>query len=207
MKTKTIVIKGKNLLFILIFTIVFFICSLCFKKYEKKDIIYTVNYIENKEIKQLKKSENEVNYKKKEAYTNIPKDVDGYEVIGMLEIPKINLTTYILSETNKHTLSKSVTKLCGPKVNGIGNFCITGHNYNKNKMFKNLKKLEINDKIYITDIYNNKIEYMVYKTYKIFPDETECLSQETNGEREITLITCTTGAIKRLIVKAVELYD
>lgn len=207
MKSKTIVIKSKYLLFILIFAIVFVISSLFFEDYGKKDINNIVNCNENKEIKQLKKNDDKVNYKKKEAYINIPKDIDGYEVIGVLEIPKINLSTYILSETNKQTLNKSVTKLCGPKVNGIGNLCITGHNYNKIKMFKNLKKLEINDKIYITDIYDNKLEYLVYNIYKVFSNETECLSQETNGEREITLITCTTGAIKRLIVKAVELYD
>lgn len=207
MKSKTIVIKSKYLLFILIFAIVFFICSLTSKNNEKGYKNNTINYITQTDIKNIQKNSNQINYNKREAYKNIPENIDGYEVIGKLEIPKIELSTYILSETDKHTLNKSVTKLCGPNVNGIGNFCITGHNYNKNKMFKNLRKLEINDKIYITDIYDNKAEYIVYDIYKVLPNETECLSQDTNGEREITLITCTPGALKRLIVKAVELYD
>ena len=56
-------------------------------------------------------------------------------------------------------------------------------------------------------IFIMKLEYVVYDIYKIKPDEVECLSQETEGEREITLITCTTGALKRLVVKAIEVYD
>ena len=69
------------------------------------------------------------------------------------------------------------------------------------------KKIEKEDKIYVTDIYDNKVVYVVYDIYKVFPKEVECLSQDTDGEREITLITCTKGAIKRLIIKAVEVYD
>jgi len=144
-------------------------------------------------------------YKQNEI--DFPKEFEGIEVVGKLEIPKINLTTYILAETNKENLNKSVTKLCGPKVNGVGNLCITGHNYHKERMFGDLNKLEIGDKIIITDIKGINIEYQVYDIYKVYPKDTECLNQETGGERQITLITCTTGAIKRLIVKAVEIYD
>ncbi len=147
----------------------------------------------------------EKEYKKNEI--DFPKEIEGVEVVGKLDIPKINLTTYILAETSKENLNKSVTKLCGPKVNGVGNLCITGHNYHNDKMFGDLKKIENGDEVYITDIKGNTIKYMVQDIYKVYPDETDCLSQETNGERQVTLITCTTGAIKRLIVKAVEIYD
>ena len=208
MKSKTIVIKRKYLLFILIVSIVFFICSFNYKK--SVDIVeenIVENNITNIEVNNEKQNVSQTNYKKQEPYKNIPQNVDGYEVIGKLEIPKIELTTYILSETSKDTLNTSVTKFCGPKVNGVGNFCITGHNYKNDRMFGNLRKLEINDKIYLTDIYDNKVEYAVYDIYKVKSKEVGCLSQETKGEREITLITCTPGAIKRLIIKAVEIYD
>ena len=137
----------------------------------------------------------------------LPTDIDGFEVIGKLEIPKLNLSTYILSEMNDDTLSKSVTKLCGPNINEAGNFCILGHNYNKKTMFGNLKKIEINDKVILTNMYGQKVEYIVYDIYKVYPNEVECLTQKTYGNREATLITCTTGAIKRLIIKATEKYD
>ena len=157
--------------------------------------------INNQEESKIKN----VIYKQKEV--DFPKEIEGVNVIGKLEIPKINLTTYILAETSKENLNKSVTKLCGPKVNGVGNLCITGHNYHKERMFGNLKKLEIGDKIKITDMKGISIDYEINDIYKVYPKETDCLLQETGGERHLTLITCTTGAIKRLIVKAVEIYD
>jgi len=209
LKSRTIVIKKNYLLFILIMTIVLFICPLTSRKNLKifEENIEENTAIEANALNQTALPTNTTNYKKIEAYANIPKNIDGYEVIGRLQIPNIELDTYILSETNKNTLNKSVTKLCGPKVNGVGNLCITGHNYINDKMFSKLKKLEKDDRILITDIYDNTLEYVVYDTYKVKPDEVECLSQETEGEREVTLITCTTGALKRLIVKAIEVYD
>ena len=209
MKSRTIVIKRKYLLFIFILSIVLFIFPLFSKRNIDTPIsnVQTITYSEENIVKNTAVTASTSNYRKIEAYTNMPQSIDGYEIIGRLQIPKIELDTYVLAETNKNTLNKSVTKLCGPKVNGVGNFCITGHNYINNKMFSKLKKLEKDDTILLTDIYDNTVEYTVYDTYKVEPDEVECLSQETEGEREITLITCTTGAIKRLIVKAIENYD
>ena len=201
---KNIIIK--IILFISIIFFVFFLAR--YNNAEKIDIkvdnsieIYNNQKNENEQIKKV------IEYKEKQAYVNIPKEINGYTIIGKIEIPKIKLETYILEQTTKESLNESVTKLCGPEINGLGNFCIVGHNYNSETMFKNLKNLEIGDKILITDVYDQTIEYVIYDIYKVYPKETECLSQETNGEREITLITCTTGAIKRLIVKAREIYD
>lgn len=144
---------------------------------------------------------------KQEEYKNMPREIKGYKVIGKIEIPKIGLNTYILSETNKKSLKVSVTKLYGPKINQIGNFCIAGHNYANMKMFGGIKKLEIEDEIELTDTFDKKQKYKVYQTYKTDPKDTTCLNQNTNGEKELTLITCTAGAIQRVIVKAVEVYD
>ena len=74
-------------------------------------------------------------------------------------------------------------------------------------MFYKLKNIEIGDEIILTDLYGRICNYQVYQVDKVLPDNIECLKQETVGEREITLITCTIGAQKRLIVKAREIYD
>jgi sortase A len=212
LKSKVIVINNKIVKLLLLVTIIFIIISIYNLIKNKKVDENHLNFIEDCSTISEEYNKEEINinnikkeYKKKEI--DFPKEIDGIEVIGKLEIPKINLTTYILAETSKENLNKSVTKLCGPKVNGVGNLCITGHNYHNDKMFGDLKKLENGDEIYITDMKGNTIQYIVQDMYKIYPKETQCLSQETNGERQITLITCTTGAIKRLIVKAVEFYD
>lgn len=202
MKNKIIVIKNSIVISILLIAIIFFIWSLIYKKNLKNQTVVTnIETVENTVT-----NEN-IAPKKIIPQRVIPTDIDGHEIIGKLEIPEINLSTYILAATNENTLNKSVTKLCGPNINEAGNFCILGHNYNKTTMFGNLKKLEINDTITLTNMYGQKVEYMVYDIYKVYPNEVECLSQETYGNREVTLITCTTGAIKRLVIKATEIYD
>ena len=140
-------------------------------------------------------------------YQTMPSDLKGHKVIGKLQIPAINLETYILENTNKETLNISVTKLTGPKINQIGNFCITGHNYINSKMFWKLNKVKINDEIILTDTYDKSLRYKVYEKKEIEPKQIEALNQDTKEEKEVTLITCTFGASKRLIVKASEIYD
>ena len=138
-------------------------------------------------------------------YQNMPEELSGYKVIGKIEIEKIDLEKYILEETNEKSLKKSVTKICGPEINKEGNFCIAGHNYQN--IFGRLNKLEIGDIIKLIDTYDRTVEYKIYDIQKVNPNNTQCLSQETEGEREVTLVTCTFGATKRVIIKAVEVYD
>ena len=135
----------------------------------------------------------------------MPTEFKGFEIIGKLEIPKLNIDKYILKESSSKALKVSVTKLYGPEINEIGNFCIAGHNYNT--MLKEIKNLEKKDKIILTDVFGDSVFYEVYDNYQSSPKDVSCLNQNTWGEKEVTLITCTPGAINRVIVKAVEVYD
>ncbi len=128
----------------------------------------------------------------------------GYPVIAKLEIPKIELETYVISEYSEKALGVSVTKFYGGNPNEVGNFCIAGHNYITKNMFHDIKELSNKDEIILTDLEGNSIEYEVYLIETVEPTETKCLSQKTNGRVELTLITCTTDSSKRIIVKAVE---
>ena len=128
----------------------------------------------------------------------------GYPVIAKLEIPKINLETYVISEYSNQALGVSVTKFYGGNPNEVGNFCIAGHNYITKNMFHDLKKLENEDTILLTGLEGEKVQYRVYVIETVAPNETQCLSQKTNGKIELTLITCTTDSSKRIIVKAVK---
>ena len=71
-------------------------------------------------------------------------------------------------------------------------------------MFHNLRKLKNGDSIFITSNKEEKLEYTIYDVYKVLPDDVRCLSQATNGKKEITLITCTNDSKKRIIIKARE---
>lgn len=138
-------------------------------------------------------------------YENMPREVDGFKVIGKITIPKIEVEKYILEKTTTESLLVGVTKICGPEINKIGNFCIAGHNYGDT--FGWISSLQIGDEIYITDTYDRSVKYQVYEIERVSPYDTSSLSQDTNSEKEITLVTCTLGALKRVIVKAIEVYD
>ena len=137
-----------------------------------------------------------------QAYQNMPQQINGYTVLGKLIIPKIELETYILDETNKTSLNTSVTKLEGPGINEVGNFCITGHNYLNANMFGKLKKLEIGDTLSVTDNTIGKVEYEIYKKYETSTSDSSYMNRDTEGRREISLTTCTDDSSARLIIWA-----
>lgn len=134
---------------------------------------------------------------------NIEEKYEGYDVIAKLEIPKIKLETYVI-KFSENALKKSVTKFWGPDPNKPGNFCIAGHNFRNKNMFHNLKKLQVGDEITLKDNSVGIVEYEVYDIYTVVPEDVSCLSQDTKGEKEITLITCTSDSQKRVIIKARE---
>ena len=168
-----------------------------YKENKIKTIIDNSNISNKNETIQNEKEENV--QEQKEIVDEFYK---GYRVIAKLEIPKINLVTNVLAEYSKEALDVCVTKFWGPKPNEIGNFCIAGHNMNNESMFSNLDELEIGDKMLLSDNKNGTFEYEVYDIYKVEPQNTKSLTQETNGKREITLITCTNYSNHRIIVKA-----
>ena len=129
----------------------------------------------------------------------------GYPVIAKLEIPKIDLETYVISEYSNQALGVSVTKFYGGNPNEVGNFCIAGHNYITKNMFHDLKNLSIGDTFTLIDTNHHEGFYKIYSVETVEPDETQCLSQKTDGRIEVTLITCTADSSKRIIVKAVKI--
>lgn len=222
MKAKIVCFKFSKTVNILILIIIFQIIFITFQIKELREygsfnqIKESVNKIKNETENKLGVSKNEISnqigqntikQEIKKEYETMPSEKKGFKIIGKITIPKLKLDTYILEETTTKALKVSVTKLYGPGINEVGNFCIAGHNYRNNKMFGGIKKLEVKDKIILTDIYGESITYEVYQNYQTSPKDISSLDQETGGDREVTLITCTTGAIKRVIVKAVEVYD
>lgn len=133
---------------------------------------------------------------------NMPEKMGQYEVLGEIEIPKIDVKKYILDETTDESLGLSLTKFWGPNLHEVGNFSIIGHNYNH--LFKRLKELEIGDTFTLTARNGEKGTYEVYKSYIVEPDDMDCIEDSLIGQREVTLITCTVGGTQRLIVKAQE---
>lgn len=128
----------------------------------------------------------------------------NYKTEAILDYSKLGISYPILSEENEELLKVSLCKYWGPNPNTIGNYCIVGHNYKSGKMFGKLSKAEIGDEVKLTDLNGNSVIYAVYNKYVVEPTDVSCTSQLTNGQREITLITCTNYGQERLVVKAKE---
>lgn len=144
-------------------------------------------------------------YSVEENYTNISLNNNkDFFVIGSIEIPSIKINYPILSDSNDEFLKIAPCRFYGSYPNEIGNLCIAAHNYDDNRFFSNLYKLNIGDIINIYDSNNLLVTYYIYDKYEIDKNNTSCTSQETNKKREITLVTCNNLNGNRLIVKAKE---
>ena len=118
--------------------------------------------------------------------SNLPSN----SVIGIVEIPKLNLVYPILSDINKDFLKLSPCKFYGPNPNRPGNLCIAAHNYKNGTFFSDISKLTNGDIITIIDNSGLEINYVIFNVYTTSSKDTSCMSQTTNNKRVITLITC-----------------
>lgn len=130
---------------------------------------------------------------------------NGYDVVGIIEIPSINIKYPIINKTNDTTMKYSITKFSGGEINSIGNFTVAGHNNLNGTMFGKVKRLKVGDQIKMTDLYNNTVTYEIFDIYSVDPNDVSCLNAVDENTKEITLITCTNGHLKRLITKAREI--
>lgn len=180
--------------------------------------------IQDEEIEDFKNEENEYEETKEEEINVVeeepevvheePKTVTytapngkKYEAIATLNIPSLGIEYPILSTTSEALLKVALNKYWGANPNEVGNMVVLGHNYKNNKFFGKLPQIEIGAIVKITDLKGKTLDYKVYDTYVIEPEDSSCTSQLTNGKTEITLITCyyengNVHATKRFVVKA-----
>lgn len=200
--------KKNNKIFriIILIFIIFLIYEIIEMMKIDKEINNNIEY-KNSIIENEKLIENDVNIAvnntQKKTSKKVVNEYMGYKVVAQLEIKSINLNTYVL-ENDINALNKAPIHFWGVNANNIGNCCIAGHNFNKKNMFKDLYKIKIGDEIILSDNKNGTISYKVYNKYMVLPEETECVSQYTDGNREITLVTCTNDSSHRIIIKAKE---
>ena len=130
----------------------------------------------------------------------------GFKVIGLIKIPAINLEYPILEETTKETMKVSISRYWGGDINSYGNVSLAGHNNRVTlTMFGKNKNLKNGDKIILTDLSGNTVEYQIYDTFITNPNDVTVLQTKDKNIREVTLITCSNGHVNRLINKAREI--
>ena len=145
------------------------------------------------------------NYNIYKLYSNNSNHTDSKtnnNLLGIIEIPKINIYYPVFSCLNEELLKISPCKFYGESPSSYGNICIAGHNYNNSMFFGNLNLLNINDEIYIYDNNSNKYIYKVIKTYEVGESDLSPIFDYNKYSKELTLVTCNNLNSKRLIVKA-----
>lgn len=126
-----------------------------------------------------------------------------FTVIGMIEIPKINIYYPIISESNDELLKISPCRVSGPLPNENGNLCIAGHNYDNYKFFSKVSDLRIDDEIVIYDMNGNKLSYKIFKIYEVLSSDLSPLEDSKDIKKQVTLITCNNfNSSNRIIIKA-----
>ena len=134
--------------------------------------------------------------------TNEMPTYKGFNVVGTIEIPAINIEYPILEKVSKSSLETSVAMLYGSGINQVGNTVIVGHNYRNGLFFSKNKRLNNGDKIYITDNSKNRLTYTIYNKFETTPEDASFYSRDTGGVPEVTLSTCNDDSSRRLIIFA-----
>lgn len=134
--------------------------------------------------------------------TTTKKTYKGFGVLGTMDIPAINLKYPILEKVTKKSIETAVAFLYGTGINQPGNSVIIGHNYRNGLFFSNIKKLNLGDKIFITDNDGKKLTYNIYNKFETTPEDTSFYQRDTGGKPEVTLSTCTDNSKARTIIFA-----
>ncbi len=139
--------------------------------------------------------------------------MEGYNIIGTIEIPKVDLKCAILDEVTKRSIEIAVAVMYPTNItllNEPGNVVIYGHNYRNTLFFSRNDELEIGDEIRILDETGRRKTYEIFNIFETTMTDTSFYnrtSEITEGKAEVTLSTCTDDASetdRRLIVQARE---
>lgn len=125
-----------------------------------------------------------------------------YDYVAVLEIPSINLKRGLVSITSKYNnVNYNIQIIDSSTMPDVenGNLILAGHNGSSYiSFFKNLYKLNINDKVYV--YYNGvKYEYLISKYYDTDKDGNVEIYRDQN-KTTITLITCKKNTKDKQIV-------
>jgi sortase A len=125
-------------------------------------------------------------------------------LVGMLDVPRLQLSTPVIEGDDTGTLKRAVGHLPDtPLPWAAGNSAIAGH---RDGLFRPLKDVKIGDEIRFRTT-RDEFRYRVTKTTIVTPDDLSVLARQS-GPATLTLITCypfyyVGSAPKRFVVHAV----
>lgn len=127
----------------------------------------------------------------------------GFETVGKIEIPKTGVDVPILNQVTVKGMENAPCLLYATgELNQNGNNLIVGHNYRNGTIFSENKNLNSGDKIYVTTLDKQKIEYTIYNKFVTTAEDVSYIKRDTNNKPEITLSCCTDDDEYRIIILA-----
>ncbi len=118
-------------------------------------------------------------------------NIDEYDYIGYIEIPKIKIQLPVLSEWDYERLKTAPCRHFGSAE--TNDLVIAAHNYEKH--FGHISKLKSGDTVYFIDVNDNKYLYKVIELQEINPTEVEKVQ---NTDYDLVLYTCSYGGKNRI---------
>lgn len=122
--------------------------------------------------------------------------LEGYDCVGLLELPTLERTLPVLAECTDSGLKHAPCRYSGSAY--TGDLVIAGHNYTSH--FARLGTLLPGDPVLFTDGDGNCFRYQVSDLETLTPTAVEDM---TTGDWALTLFTCTYGNRSRLAVRCI----
>ncbi len=121
-------------------------------------------------------------------------NVSGYDCIGYLSIPAIDIEYPILDNWDYKKLKVAPCRYYGSVY--TRDLVIAGHNYRS--VFGKLKRLKKGDTVYFTDVKNETYKYDVELVEILEPTD---IREMVESPFDLTLYTCTYGGKQRVTVR------
>lgn len=121
-------------------------------------------------------------------------EIDGYEYIGVLDIPHLELSLPIMSDWTYPQLQIAPCRYVGTAYKGDMVLC--GHNFQSH--FGRLNELSIGDTVTFTDVDGNVFDYTVVEVELL---GSTAIEEMETGDWNLTLFTCTYGGRTRYTVR------
>ena len=124
-------------------------------------------------------------------------EIDGYQYIGIIEIPSINRRLPVMEVWDYDRLKISPCRYSGSYFSN--DLVICGHNYERH--FSPIKGLDIGADVYFITADNVVYHYVVSNRQTVEPTSVDEMINNTDQDWQLSLFTCNTGGQTRCAVR------
>lgn len=162
---------------------------------EKKEINVETVPEETKQLEEAEQSE--------EIQNAVITENEIFPTVGKIEIPQTGVNIPILNQVTVEGMKNAPCLLYATgKLNENGNNLIVGHNFRNGTIFSDNKNLQLGDKIFVTTLDGNRVEYTIYNKFVTTAEDVSYIKRDTQNKPEITLSCCTDDDEYRIIILA-----